>query len=150
SEMVTVLGTATEIQTQKADVSAVVELKKVLELPLVARNPLALSALQPGVVGLPSTSNLFVTAQGLGINANGQRDSGNNAIVDGITISGGPWGGSMLVVPSVEAVEEFQIIANNASAEFGRNSGAAVSIITKGGSNSLSGSAFEFNRNEKL
>lgn len=150
AETIEVVGVSPDIQTEKADVSAVVELKKITDLPLVSRNPLALSALQPGVVGLPSTADLFVTEQGLGINANGQRESGNNAMVDGITISGGPWGGSMLVVPNVEAVQEFQIIANNPSAEYGRNAGAAVSIITKGGTNELSGSAFEFHRNEGL
>jgi hypothetical protein len=150
SETVQVVGVAPDIQTEKAEVSAVVELKKITDLPLVSRNPLALSALQPGVVGLPSTADLFVTEQGLGINANGQRESGNNALVDGITISGGPWGGSMLVVPNVDAVQEFQIIANNPSAEFGRNAGAAVSIVTKGGTNEVSGSAFEFHRNERL
>jgi hypothetical protein len=150
SETIQVVGISPDVQTEKADVSGIVELKKIVDLPLAARNPLALSALQPGVVGLPSTANLFVTEQGLGINVNGQRESGNNAMVDGITISGGPWGGSMLVVPNAESVEEFQIIANNASAEFGRNSGAAVSMITKSGTNSLAGSAFEFHRDQNL
>ena len=150
SETVNVVGRVADIQTEKADVSAVVETKKVVDLPLVSRNPLALAGLQPGVVGIPSTAGLFVTEQGLGVTANGVRESGNNSLVDGITISGGPWGGSMLIVPNVEAVQEFQIIANNASAEFGRNAGAAVSIITKAGTNNFAGSAFEFNRNERL
>jgi hypothetical protein len=150
TETIEVTGVAPDIQTEKADLSAIVERKKVVDLPLVSRNPLALAALQPGVVGIPSTSHLFVTEQGLGINANGQRESGNNAMVDGITISGGPWGGSMLVVPNVEAVEEFQIIVNNPSAEFGRNAGAAVSIVTRGGTNDLSGSVFEFHRDDGL
>jgi hypothetical protein len=150
SETLEVTGVAPELQTQKADVSAVVEQRKLVDLPLVARNPLALAALQPGVVGVPSTNSIFVTEQGLGITANGQRESGNNAMVDGISISGSPWGGSVLLVPNVEAVQEFQIITNNPSAEFGRNAGAAVSIVTKGGSNRLSGSAFEFYRDEAL
>jgi hypothetical protein len=150
TEVVEVVGHAADIQTEKADVSAIVEQRKVVDLPLVSRNPLALAALQPGVVGIVGTTDLFVTEQGLGINANGQRESGNNAMVDGVTISGGPWGGTVLVVPNVEAVQEFQIIANNPSSEFGRNAGAAVSIITKSGTNKLSGSAFEFHRNQGL
>jgi outer membrane receptor protein involved in Fe transport len=150
AEAVEVVGYSPDIQTEKADVSAVVEQKKVVDLPLVSRNPLALAALQPGVVGIVGTTDLFVTEQGLNINANGQRGSGNNALVDGVTISGGPWGGTVLVVPNVEAVQEFQIITNNPSSEFGRNSGAAVSIITKAGTNQLSGSAFEFHRNQDL
>jgi hypothetical protein len=150
TEAVEVLGHSPEIQTEKADVSAVVEQKKVVDLPLVSRNPLALAALQPGVVGIIGTTDLFVTEQGLNINASGQRGSANNAIVDGVTISGGPWGGTVLVVPNVEAVQEFQIIANNPSSEFGRNAGAAVSLITKSGSNNLSGTAFEFHRNQAM
>jgi len=150
AETVEVVAQAADIQTEKADVSAVVEQRKLVDLPLVSRNPLALAALQPGVVGIIGTTDLFVTEQGLGINANGQRGSGNNAMVDGVTISGGPWGGTVLVVPNVEAVQEFQIIANNPSSEFGRNAGAAVSIITKAGTNAISGSAFEFHRNQGL
>lgn len=150
AEAVEVVGRSPDIQTEKADVSAVVEQKKVVDLPLVSRNPLALAALQPGVVGIVGTTDLFVTEQGLGINANGQRASGNNATVDGVTISGGPWGGTVLVVPNIDAVQEFQVIANNASSEFGRNAGAAVSIITKPGTNQISGSAFEFHRNQDL
>jgi hypothetical protein len=150
AEVVEVVGHSPDIQTQKADVSAVVEQRKVVDLPLVSRNPLALAALQPGVVGIIGTSDIFLTEQGMGINANGQRGSGNNALVDGVTISGGPWGGTVLVVPNVDAVQEFQIIANNPSSEFGRNSGAAVSIITKAGTNSFTGSAFEFHRNQAL
>jgi hypothetical protein len=151
TEVVEVVGPSPDIQTEKADVSAVVEQRKVVDLPLVSRNPLALAALQPGVVGIISnTTDLFSPEQGIGVNASGQRGSGNNALVDGVTISGGPWGGTVLVVPNVDAVQEFQVIANNASSEFGRNAGAAVSIITKGGTNELSGSAFEFHRNQGL
>jgi hypothetical protein len=150
AEIVEVVGHAPDIQTERAEVSAVVEQRKVVDLPLVTRNPLSLAGLQPGVGGIPSRQSLFTTAQGLGIKANGQRESGNNALVDGVTISGGPWGGSVLLVPNVEAVQEFQIIANNPSAEYGRNAGAAVSIITKGGTNELSGTAFEFHRGDAL
>ncbi|HWP99228.1 MAG TPA: TonB-dependent receptor [Vicinamibacterales bacterium] len=150
AEELVVVGISPDIQTEKAEVSAVVERKKIVDLPLVSRNPLALAGLQPGVVGLPSGAHLFVTEQGLGVNANGQRESGNNAQVDGITISGGPWGGSMLLVPNPEAVEEFQIIVNNPSAEYGRNAGAAVAIITRSGTNQLAGSFFEFHRSEAL
>jgi outer membrane receptor protein involved in Fe transport len=150
AEAIEVVGHAPDIQTERADVSAIVEQRKVVDLPLVSRNPLALAALQPGVVGIIGTTDLFVTEQGLGINANGQRESGNNTMIDGVTVSGGPWGGTALVVPNVEAVQEFQIIANNPSSEFGRNTGAAVSIITRAGANTLSGSAFEFHRNQGM
>jgi hypothetical protein len=150
TETVEVQSVAPDIQTEKADVSAIVERRKVVDLPLVGRNVLALAALQPGITGIPGTQDFLAPEQGLGINASGQRGSGNNSMVDGMSINGGPWGGTVLLVPNAEAVQEFQVIANNPSAEFGRNSGAAVSIITKGGTNDLSGSVFQFHRNESL
>lgn len=150
SEVLEVVASATDIQTEKADLSTVIEEKKIRDLPLVSRNVLTLAALQPGINGIPGTTDFLSPEQGLGITASGQRGSANNSMVDGMSINGNPWGGSVLLVPNAEAVQEFQVIANNPSAEYGRNTGAAVSIITKGGTNLFNGSVFEFHRNESL
>ena len=150
TERVEVAAVAPDIQTERADVSAVVEQKKITDLPLVGRNVLSLTALQPGVTGIPGQQDFLSPEQGLGVSANGVRQSGNNATVDGASLNNGPWGGTMLIVPNVEAVQEFRVVTNNPSAEYGRNSGAMVSVITKGGTNALSGSLFEFHRNENL
>jgi hypothetical protein len=149
-ETVQVRGVAPDIQTEKADLSAVVEQKKVVDLPLVGRNVLSLAALQPGINGIPSTADIFVTEQGLGLTANGVRETGNNASIDGASVNNGPWGGTMILVPNVEAVQEFQVIANNPSAEYGRNAGAMISVITKGGTNHLAGSVFDFHRDQTM
>ena len=71
-------------------------------------------------------------------------------MVDGLSINGGPWSGTLLLVPNTDAVEEFQVVANNASAEYGRNSGAAISLVTRGGTNQLRGSAFMFHRDNSM
>ena len=149
-ETIEVRGSAPDIQTERAEVSSIVEQKKITDLPLVGRNVLSLTALQPGISGIPSSADFLSPEQGLGVTANGVRGSGNSATLDGANITGGPWGGTVLLVPNVEAVQEFQVISNNPSAEYGRNSGATVSIITKGGTNRWSGSLFEFHRNENL
>ena len=149
-EVIQVTAVAPDIQTEKADISAVVEQKKIVDLPLVGRNVLSLAALQPGINGIPATTDFLQAEQGMGLNANGVRDTGNNASVDGASINNGPWGSQVLLVPNVEAVQEFQVIANNPSAEYGRNSGAMISIITKGGTNTPSGSVFEFHRDQNL
>jgi hypothetical protein len=149
-ETIQVTAVAPDIQTEKADVSAVVEQKKIVDLPLVGRNVLSLAALQPGINGIPGTTDFLAAEQGMGITANGVRESGNNASIDGASINNGPWGGTMILVPNVEAVQEFQVIANNPSAEYGRNSGAMVSVITKGGTNVFRGSGFEFHRDQGL
>jgi hypothetical protein len=150
SETVEVKGFSPDIQTEKADVSSVVEERKVNDLPLVGRNPLSLARLQPGITGVPGSTDFLSAEQGIGGNASGIRESGNSATVDGMSINGGPWGGTVLIVPNVEAVQEFQVISNNPSAEFGRNAGAAISIITKAGTNEFQGSAFNFHRNKSL
>lgn len=149
-EAIEVRAVAPDIQTEKAELSAVVEQKKINDLPLAGRNVLSLAALQPGINGIPSSADFLTAEQGMGVTANGVRESGNSASIDGASINNGPWGGTMLIVPNVEAVQEFQVISNNPSAEFGRNSGATVSVITKGGTNRFSGSVFEFHRNQDL
>ena len=150
NESIEVRGVTPDMQTEKADISAVVEQKKINDLPLVGRNVLSLAALQPGINGIGTSADFLAPEQGMGVTANGVRETGNSASIDGASINNGPWGGTMLLVPNVEAVQEFQVIANNPSAEFGRNAGATVSVITRGGTNNFSGSVFEFHRNQDL
>ncbi len=150
TETIQVRGVSPDIQTEKADLSSVVERQRIVDLPIAGRNPLTLATLQPGVLGLPGGTDFLSQEQGMGFNASGQRTGANNAMVDGLSINGGPWSGTVLIVPNTEAVQEFQIVANNPSAEFGRNSGAAVSLVTRGGTNELRGSAFTFYRNNDM
>jgi hypothetical protein len=150
TETVQVMGVSPDIQTEKADLSSVVERQRIVDLPIAGRNPLTLATLQPGILGLPGGTDFLAQEQGMGFNASGQRTGANNAMVDGLSINGGPWSGTVLIVPNTEAVQEFQVVANNPSAEFGRNSGAAVSLVTRGGTNQLHGSAFTFYRNNDM
>ncbi|HSC25810.1 MAG TPA: carboxypeptidase-like regulatory domain-containing protein, partial [Vicinamibacterales bacterium] len=89
-EMIEVVGTAPDIQTEKASISSVVEVKKINDLPLVGRNVLALAALQPGINGVGSRTDFLAPEQGMGVTANGVRQSGNSASIDGSSIDGGP------------------------------------------------------------
>jgi hypothetical protein len=150
TEDVVVTGAAAAVQTERADISSVVERKRIEDLPLVSRNPLALTALQPGVTGIPTRNDFLQPEQGLGISASGMRSGANSAYIDGMSINANPHAGTVLIVPNVEAVQEFQVITNNSSAEHGRNLGASVNLVTRRGTNQLSGSAFQFYRNEAL
>src|SRR5262249_16021876 len=71
TEEVQAKGEAAILQTERADISSVVERKRIEDLPLVSRNPLALTALQPGVTGIPTRNDFLQPEQGLGINASG-------------------------------------------------------------------------------
>ena len=150
TETVQVSGVSPDIQTEKADLSSVVERQRIEDLPIAGRNPLTLATLQAGILGLPGGTDFLAQEQGMGFNASGQRTGANNAMVDGLSINGGPWSGTVLIVPNTEAVQEFQVVANNPSAEFGRNSGAAISLVTRGGTNQLRGSGFTFYRNNDM
>jgi outer membrane receptor protein involved in Fe transport len=115
--------------------------RQAVDLPLsAARDINQLSLLSPGVFTAPGST---------GISANGQRARNNNFTIDGsdnndisVTLSTTP------VAP--EAVSEFQIQNNAYSAEFGRNSGAQINVITKSGTNTLHGEAFEYYRGNAL
>jgi Carboxypeptidase regulatory-like domain len=150
TEVVQVKGVSPDIQTEKAEVSAVVERQRIVDLPIAGRNPLTLATLQPGILGLPGATDFLAQEQGMSFNASGQRTGANNAMVDGLSINGGPWSGTVLIVPNTEAVQEFQVVANNPSAEYGRNSGAAISLVTRGGTNDLRGSGFIFHRDNGM
>ncbi len=82
AEEIEVRGEAAVVQTERADISSVVERKRIEDLPLVSRNPLALTALQPGVTGIPTRNDFLQPEQGLGINASGMRGGANSAYVD--------------------------------------------------------------------
>lgn len=100
AETVEVAAALPDIQTEKAELSAVVERKRIADLPLMGRNVLQLAALQPGLnAALPGTSGMadfLAPEQGTGVQASGQRGSAASATVDGTSIDGGPWGGTVL------------------------------------------------------
>jgi hypothetical protein len=131
SEQIDVHAVSPDIQTEQAEVSSIVERQRIVDLPIAGRNPLTLATLQPGILGLPGATDFLAQEQGMGFNASGQRGGANNAMVDGLSSNGGPWSGTVLIVPNTEAVQEFQVVANNPSAEYGRNSGAAISLARR-------------------
>lgn len=104
-----------------------------------------LALLTPGVSG---TSDATFT-NGVGISANGNRGRSNNFQIDGQDNNDNSVAGPSLFLTNTDAIGEFQVITNNFSAEFGRNSGAQINVITKPGTNQIHGTAFEFLQNSK-
>lgn len=143
AETVNVEAEALSVQTTTATLGKVVEEKQILELPLSGRNFTSLGLLTPGVTTRgQSTSDA-------GYVVHGQRQDSNNFQLDGVAnVSLG--GNSVQARPNVDAVQEFKIQTSNFSAEFGRNSGSVVQVVTKSGTNALRGSGWEFHRNDKF
>jgi hypothetical protein len=123
-----------------AQVSNLVDQKQILDLPLVTRNPYRLALLSPGT----SQSNSAIG----GITVNGARERNNNFLLDGVdnndTDVPGAIGGVLNANP--DSAQEFRVITNNFNAEFGRNTGAIVDVVTASGTNAFHGDAYEFGR----
>ncbi len=147
--IVTVTASTEEIvQSTTAQISSSFEARKVQDLPSNAAGAGidTLALLAPGVV--PGFGN--VNSNGITLSVNGNRARSNNFTIDGTDNNDLSIGGPNYFVDNQDVVQEFQLITNNFSAQYGRNQGAIVNIVTKSGTNDFHGTAFEFLRNSRL
>ena len=151
TETVTVEATSTPVKILGGDVSGVVTGTQVRELPLNGRNFLQLATLMPGV-SAPDVLN--VKDKGLlggsDLSVSGSDVTANLWTVDGANNNDVGSNRTILVYPSLDAIEEFKILRNSYGAEFGGAGGAQINIVTRGGTNQFHGSAFYFGRNDAL
>ncbi len=153
SEKVTVEATTETIQTQNATNGTIVGSQEIQNLPLVTRNYTQIVDLSPGVV--TNVSNASAMGNGTqDVSANGQGGISNSYSMDGANITqytsgGAAQLGSMpgIAIPNPDTIQEFKVQTSQYDAGYGRNAGANVEVITKGGSNNFHGDVFEFNRN---
>lgn len=151
SQSVEVTGAAPLLQTESTQLGQIIDSRTNTELPLATRNYVQLTLLAPGSVHPnPSTfKNGQTTASSGRPYVNGNREQANNFILDGVDnnqVSDNLVG----YAPSVDAIQEFNEITNNASAEFGNFMGGIISTTIKSGTNQFHGNVFEFFRNDKL
>jgi len=151
SETVEVTGAAPVLETENATVSTVVDSVSADRLPLATRNYVQLTLLAPGAVhpSVNSFNNGDNTASGARPYINGNREQANNFLLDGMDnnqVSDNLLG----YTPAPDAIQEFNLITNNASAEFGNFQGGIVSTTIKSGTNSFHGDLWEYFRNDKL
>jgi hypothetical protein len=149
SEVVNVEAASTPVKTIGGDVSGVITGEMVRELPLNGRNFLQLATLMPGVSapdflnvkdkGLLGGSDLSVSGSDVTANLWSVDGANNNDVGSNRTI---------LVYPSLEAIEEFKILRNSYGPEFGGAGGAQINIVTRGGTNRFNGSGFYAGRND--
>lgn len=145
---VEVSGAVAKLDTENAQLQTSVVGAAVQEIP-VGRNPNLFALTAPGVA--PVSANNPYLGSG-SFNSNGGRGRGNNVTVDGVTATdvsvtgtGGPLGPL-----NFSSIKEVQVITNNFSAEYGRNSSSQVLYITKGGTNDLHGEVYEYLQNNVL
>lgn len=152
NERIEVTDQAPPLDAETSSLGYVIDNKRILELPLNGRNVMSLVQLSAGVQPLSGINAGFSETGNFGASnlaINGGRGSLNALLLDGAN-NAAPEREEVAVSPSVDAVQEFKVYTNGASAEFGRTSGGVVSVITKGGTNELHSSLYEFLRNDKL
>ncbi len=116
--------------------------RPIVDLPLNGRNVLDLAILEPGV----TPHNNDDTSAGT-YNIAGSRSDSVTFVLDG-GVDNNLLSNGVVYTPNPDAVQEFRILTSNYTAEYGRNAGGIVSVVTKSGSNTIHGSLFEFNRND--
>jgi hypothetical protein len=150
SEEVMVTAESPLLQTQSADIGNVVDERQVRDLPLLGRRYSELAYLTPGVVVAP----VGITSRGEDtfFNANGNFATWNNYTLDGADNNSFSTNlqerSAQVVQPPVDALQEFKVQTRTYSAEFGKAAGAVINASIKQGTNSFSGSAYEFFRDE--
>lgn len=139
------------MQTDSTQVGSVISSKTIVNTPLISRNPIALTLLAPGVTTPnPSGFNSGVrTAGGGRPYVNGNREEANNFLLDGVD-NNQTTDNLSSYQPNLDAIAEFKMITNNASAEFGNFQGGIINVVIKSGTNQYHGNAFEYFRNDKL
>src|SRR6202166_312960 len=151
TQQVEVSANATLVQSTVSSLGQTVMEHEILDLPLDGRNFSQLGLLQPGVV--PLTPGLLEAGgparQNQAYAVDGQRPESNNFMIDGADNVSSADGGFVLK-PPIDAIAEFKILSHNANAEFGRNTGSTTNIVTRSGSNSFHGAAWEFLRNDAM
>ena len=150
AEVVDVEANADLTQTESSKLGEIIDNRKVEDLPLNGRDFAQLARLNPGV----AVSGGGGGQQGgegnvSGFSSNGQRSTSNNFMVDGVD-NNNYFAGEAAQLPSIDSIQEFEVQTNTFAAEYGRNSGSVVNLVTKSGTNALHGSAFEFFRNDVL
>ncbi len=158
TESVEVNSTGPILQSDDAAVNQVISPTAVAQLPLNGRNLAQLAVIAPGVTGLNYAPTNTIGSGvrpdelrpgGTTIEANGARDSANKLLLDGVDNTE-MIAQTQIVRPSIEALQEFNVITSNAGAEYNRGGGAIVVTSTKQGSNAFHGSLYEYIRNSSV
>src|SRR5437762_14059389 len=144
-------ATGETVNTTSGEVARLVDQRQVQNLALNGRNYIQLVTLIPGAAILDEDQLTLTTSLSISQAAvNGNRPNYNSLSVDGGFKMDSGSNNSQVNNVGIDFVQEVKIETSNFSAEYGRNAGAAINIVTRGGGNSYHGSAFEFLRNDKL
>ena len=149
TDSIEITGQAALLQADSVERSATIVSKQIENIEVNGRNPLDLAKLIPGVVstanfsvgGVGGLSNLFI---------NGNRGTENQLTINGISDIDTGANGSQNVTVSLDSMAEFKILTGTYQAEYGRNAGGQISLVTKSGTSSFHGSGYWYHRHDDL
>jgi hypothetical protein len=152
SERVEISGQGGRVELATSTLSLNVDGTTIRELPLNGRDWTQLATLQPGVAAV-GTSGGTRSGNGVKMTISGARPSENNYRLNGVSVNdyaNTTPGNSLGTNLGVEAIQEFSVLTNTYSAEYGRTSGGVINAVTRSGSNQIKGSLYYFHRNSAL
>ena len=154
TQTVSVTATTPLLQSQSAEVSALVDSQQMVSLPLVSRDFTDLVLLTPGAhvgsaANLAEGGSAYSMRGGADFSVNGAIAAGNSYLIDGV-YNRSLWLNTLVIVPVVDAIQEYRVMTSNYSAQYGEAAGAVTEVETKSGSNQFHGDVWEFLRNDKL
>lgn len=145
---VEVVGTAQVINVQDATIGTAFDQTQISSLPFEGRDPAAILSLQPGVVTVADRGKVDTNGDSRGGSVNGARSDQTNITLDGVgdndEVKGTAFQGALRA--TLDSIEEFRVTTTNSDADQGRSSGAQVQLVTKSGTNTLHGTAYEYTR----
>ena len=152
SENVTVVGMSPLLQTTNASVGQTISQKQIEDLPVAGRSLLSFAALSAGVTPQSFNRGTQFGAAGSSrsqyVTVEGGRDSSTNYAIDGVYVRSLRFN-NLSLNPPLDAIQEVNVLRNSFTTEYGQGQ-AVVSIVTKSGTNRLTGSAYDYIRNESF
>src|SRR5216684_4841508 len=161
SEQITVAASAETLLTENANTGSTITAQEIARLPQVGRDTYELLRLTPGVFGDGarqgngnasvfqnnsgpggSNSSIFQVENQVQVSANGQRAASNNFTIDGVSVNSLGFGGTAVITPNQESIQEITVLSSSYSAEDGRGTGAQVKVVSKSGTNQFHGTGF--------
>ena len=150
TEQVDVTASAALLDSQTADQSIRIETNTMQSLPINTRTPFAMIWANAGISEAFDIRNSTGDQNFDRFGMNGGRTESTLILIDGVSGSTGSQWNGLFYSPTLDAVQEVQIVRNSYDAQFGKSGGGVFSVVTKGGSNEFHGAAFDFLRNSKL
>jgi outer membrane receptor protein involved in Fe transport len=149
AETVSVTAEVPFVNVSNAEIATTVSQEQIRDLPLLSRDPYDLVALAGNVQDQPRDQIDNDARRGPGFSVNGQRASSSNVLLDG-SANNNEFDTTVGQDVPLDSVQEFSVVTNNFSAQYGRATGGIINVITKSGTNTLSGTAYTFFRNSSL